>query len=284
MKKILFATMVTVFAVASLQSNAQIKKGAYGSLSVGYNAAAGASNVSGDLALNNRTTTSTGTSSTSTTESVKYSFGTGINAGLQFGYMINDNIGVELGVSYLLGGKTTAVETSTGGFGSGTQTTDVSAKMLQINPSVVFATSINKMSPYAKLGLVIGSGTITQNENSVSGVNNSVAKAEYKGGIALGFSSALGVNFAINDKLSLNTELSLINMQYSPTKASLTVATSNGVDQLPSYTVRDREVEFSKSITTGSGTTSSNTVPRQATSFATPFGSIGINVGIRYSF
>jgi outer membrane protein W len=282
MKKILFATMVTVFTVASLQSTAQIKKGAYGSLQIGYSLAAGASNVGGGLALENVTNTST----TNTTESLKYSFGKGINAGLQFGYMINDNIGIELGINYLLGGKTTATDVSVGGgFGgtAGTTVTDVSAKMLQINPSVVLATSINKMSPYAKLGLVIGSGTITQNDNFTSSGFTGTRKVEYKGGVALGFSSALGINFNINDKLSLNTELSLVNMQYTPTKSSITVATSNGTDVLSTLSVRDKETEFSSSVTYG-GTIPTNTAPRQSNSFATPFGSIGVNVGIRYSF
>lgn len=283
MKKIVFATMVTMFTVATLQTTAQIKKGAYGSLQVGYSLAAGASNASGNLALANATSSSSGSSFTSSTEAIKYSFGKGITAGLQFGYMVNENIGVELAVNYLIGGKTTATETSTGGFGAGTTITDVSAKMLQINPSVVLATTINKISPYAKLGLVIGSGTITQNENSVNGTFTSVAKMEYKGGIALGFSSALGINFGINDKLSFNTELSLVNMQYSPSKSSITVATLNGVDKLSTLSVRDRETEFSSTVTTSS-TSGASTAPTQANTIATPFGSIGINVGIKYSF
>ncbi len=281
MKKILFGTIVTMFTLTSLQSTAQMKKGAYVGLNAGYGAAAGAANV---LNIENSSNTST----IDETEAIKFSFGKGVNAGLSFGYMFNENIGAELGVQYLIGGKTKYTETNaSGGFGSSTFTGDVSAKMVQIKPTIVLATSMKNMTPYAKLGMVIGSGKITQNNQSTStggGATFTTAqKAELKGGMAIGFTAGMGLNFSVNDKLSINGEVNMVNMQYSPKKGTVIAYSENGVDKLSTLSVRDREIEFSKKVTTTS-TPRPNTLPSQETSIAMPFGSIGINVGVKYNF
>ncbi len=276
MKKILFSVIVTMFTLNTLQLNAQVKKGAYASIHVGYSLAAGSSNV---LGLSNTTSTNT----TQDMEQIKFSFGKGANAGLAFGYMFNEHIGAELGVQYLIGGKTKAKDTDNSTAFPYTQTGDVSAKMVQINPSLVLATTINKMSPYAKFGVVIGSGKITVNSNNVYPSNNNSNKIEMKGGTAIGFSAAMGLNIPINANLSFSGELNMINMQYAPTKASTTMYTVNGVDKLSTLSVRDKETEYLKVVTTSS-TPRPNTLPRQENLIAMPFGSIGINVGVKYNF
>jgi outer membrane protein W len=276
MKKVLFSVIVTMFTLNTLQLNAQVKKGAYASIHVGYSLAAGSSNA---LGLSNATITNT----SQELEQIKFSFGKGVNAGLAFGYMFNEHIGAELGVQYLIGGKTKAKDTDNTTSFPYTQTADVSAKMLQINPSIVLATTINKISPYAKFGVVIGSGKITMNSNSVYPSSSYADRVELKGGTAIGFSAAMGLNIPISKNLSFSGELNMINMQYAPTKGNTTVYTINGVDKLSTLSVRDRETEFLKVITLPS-TPRPNTLPRQNNLIAMPFGSIGINVGVKYHF
>jgi outer membrane protein W len=274
MKKIVFGAVVTMFTLSSLQSTAQMKKGAYASLNVGYNAGAAVGSVSG---IENRTSTTT----TSTTEAIKFSYGKGITAGLNLGYMVNENIGFELGLGYLVGGKTKATNQQTFGSTTGTTVSTTSATAIQIKPTVVLAATINKMSPYAKFGLVIGSTTIKNFDDFKSGTNTGTERSTTKGGMAIGFNSAIGVAFPINANLSILAELNMVNMQYSPKKNSVTEYTINGVDKLGTLSVANKEIEYVKSV---SSVSTPSTSPSQVLSTPLAFGSIGINVGVKYSF
>jgi opacity protein-like surface antigen len=275
MKKILFGTIVTMFTLSSLQSTAQIKKGAYVGVNVGYNAAAGAVSVE-----NFQNTTQTGTT-TSETENIKLSLGKGVNAGINVGYMFNENIGLDLGVQYLIGGKTTATDKSLNGDVS---TLNMSSKMLQVKPSLVIATTMKNITPYAKLGLVLGSGKVTSKYEDKSGSFTSIQTTELKKGLAIGFNAAIGVNFPVSKNLTFSAEINSVNMQYSPKKGTVTEYTVNGADKLSTLSIRDKETEFVKKETRNFATPTVTTSPRQQAAIALPFGSIGINVGVKYSF
>ncbi len=280
MKKLLFGTIVTMFTLSSLQLTAQLKKGAYVGVNVGYNAGAGAANLEGFVNSSNTTTIDE-------TENIKFSFGKGINAGLSFGYMFNENIGAELGVQYLIGGKTKSTQTYTfgGGFGSSTSNGDLSAKMVQIKPSIVLATTIKNTTPYAKFGMVIGSGKITANQTTVSTPTfTRAATTELKGGMAIGFTAALGLNFSVSKNLSVSGEINMVNMQYSPKKGTLTKYSENGVDKLSTKTVSEKEFEFVKKYSYNPSSPSPSTSPSKQAASTTPFGSIGITVGMKYNF
>jgi outer membrane protein W len=278
MKKLLFATIVTLFTLSSLQSTAQMKKGAYVGVYVGYNATAGAANMEGVV---NSSNTITGNEY----ENIKFSFGKGVNAGLSFGYMFNENIGAEFGVQYLIGDKTKYSRTDNSGFFGVTTSGDKSAKMIQIKPTIVLATTIKNITPYAKFGIVIGSGKITSNENTPIGSFLEYAETrELKGGMALGFTAAMGLNFPLSKNLSISGELNMINMQYSPKKGTLVKYTENGVDKLSTLSVSQKEIEFVKKEINNFRTPTVTTSPRKEAAIAMPFGSIGINVGVKYSF
>jgi opacity protein-like surface antigen len=275
MKKLLFGTIVTMFTISSLQSTAQMKKGAYVGVNVGYNAAAGAANFED---FQNITQTAT---TTSETENIKLSLGKGISAGINVGYMFNENIGLELGVQYLLGGKTKASDKELDGDYT---TNTLSSKIIQFKPSVVIATNMKNFTPYAKFGAVIGSGKVLSEFEDKSGTFIDIANTEFKKGLAIGFNAAIGVNFPINKNLSFSAEVNTVNMQYSPKKASITKYTENGVDKLSTLSVSQKEIEFEKKLTRNFTTPTPTTSPRQQAAISMPFGSIGINVGVKYSF
>jgi opacity protein-like surface antigen len=278
MKKLLLGTIVTMFTLSSMQSTAQMKKGAYVGVNVGYSAAAGAANLE-DLFNSSNPTTS------NDYENIKFSFGKGVNAGLSFGYMFNENIGAELGVQYLIGDKTKYSRAINSGFIIFNTSGDMSAKMIQIKPSIVLATTIKNTTPYAKFGMVIGSGKITSNANTPLSPNISYAETrELKGGMAVGFTAAMGLNFSVSKNLFISGELNMINMQYSPKKSILTKYTENGVDRLSSLPVSAKEVEFVKKYSYNYLTPTVTTSPSQSPSYTTPFGSIGINLGLKYNF
>lgn len=275
MKKLLFGTFVIVFTLSSVLVNAQAKKGAYVGVNVGYNAAGGAANLQ---SLQNFTQTA---SSIYETENIKMSFGKGVSAGVNLGYMFNENLGFDLGINYLVGGKTNATSKQING---DYDKSTVSAKMIQIKPSVVLATKIKNVMPYAKLGLVLGSAKVTEAGENKSASTIISQKIELKNGLAIGFNAAMGVNIPMNKKLTFSAEVNTINMQYSPKKGTQTEYKVNGADKLSTLSIYQKEVKYVKKEVNNYSIPPVTTTPNELAAIALPFGSIGVNIGVKYSF
>jgi opacity protein-like surface antigen len=270
---ILFSIFLSFF------TNAQSDKGFYTSLNCGYNLGTGNPDYYQSAVLGIVNTNQI-TSTTSTTEILKLPLGKGINVGANFGYMFNKNLGFEVGVNYLLGGTTTANQTNyNGDYGN----SEVSAKMIQIKPSIVFRAGFDKINPYAKVGMVIGSGKITNTQIEKNLANLYVDTREFSGGTPIGFHSGLGLLFKLNEKLSLFGELNLVSLEYAPNKAIFTESTKNGIDQLPTKTNQQKETEFLESFT-DTGAPSNPNEPSKSPKLPFSFNSFGVNIGLQYHF
>ncbi len=262
----------TVAFTCILSVNNLFGQGAYVNINAGYSGCMSATNLD-YFAFYNYTSAPNST----TLEQVYVSLGKGINIGGTFGYMFNENIGAELGVSYLLGSKFTAMDE----YETGTTDYTLSSKMLRINPSLVIASGLDDINPYAEFGLVIGMGSVTYevDENYDGDKSNTVIMLD--GGLALGLSAAIGANFNINDNMSFFAEINMINMSYAPTKGEYTEATYNGTDELPDWTTSEKEIEFVDSYTYFNDNPPSDSEPSQELKQVLPFGSVGLNVGLR---
>lgn len=224
---------------------------------------------------------------TFTNEQIKLSLGKGINLNGAFGYMFNDNFGAELGVNYLMSSAWEAKSTEI----SGTSFSDVTvntidASMTRINPMFVLQSESSTITPYAKLGMVIGFGSI---KNTISSTQKSfgnelkiAGEVELSGGIGIGFNAAIGANFEIGDNMFLFGELAFVNMSYSPTNGEFTKFSVNGEDNLSDMDVSDKKVVFVDSYEQ-SGTQPS-TEPSKDLKQKIPFGSVGLNIGFRMTF
>jgi hypothetical protein len=269
MKRILIGafTVITLLQTATL--SAQTKKGLFFSLNTGYNF---------------KTSTATGIISnitnqqaTAKQENINLSLGKGLNFGGSVGYMFNKNIGTELGINYLIGDKTAYTGSS---FNASIYESNISGRMLQFKPTLIIALGMEKIDPYAKFGLLIGSGKIKNEEVGRSSTGNSTYKSTYNGGVAFGFDSAIGLLFTLNPKVSLFTELNMVNTSYAPTKGKITEATINGVDQLPNISTN---IEFYDTYGGNSESNQDPKTPTRALKTKYPFGSFGFNFGVKYS-
>ncbi len=264
-------TLLSVLTMTVITSGA-MAQGAYVDINLGFAAGCGSQNMAGFY-------NSTESANSLNLEQVNLSFGKGLNFGAAIGYMFNQHVGAELGLSYLIGGKTTAKEID---FPQGSSETTMSAKMMRINPSMVINAAFDGLSPYAKFGLVIGSGTITSETTGNDGTDTYTENWEYNGGLAMGMSAAFGATYKLSDNMSFFGELNMINMSYAPTKGSMTEAKLNGTDFLALIDVEDKEIEFEDSVTyTGNESSSS---PSKELKMLMPFGSVGVNVGIKLAF
>lgn len=270
MKNLKLLSLILVFTCIFCGNNL-FGQGAYVNLHAGY----GTNISSHNLFIN-----STHTSNSSTYERVNVSLGKGLNFGGAFGYMFNKNFGAELGFSYLLGGKSTGLDDFVGGKRDYT----LSSNMLRINPSLVISSGLDGVNPYAKFGLILGTGSI--NYEVVDSDDGNIYKSKLKmdGGLAMGLNAAIGANFTFSDNMSLFGEINMINMSYAPTKGEIIEATYNGADELPNMTTFQKEIEFVESYTYSNNNPPADSEPRTQLKQKHPFGSFGLNLGLRISF
>ena len=202
-------------------------------------------------------------STLSSVENEKGTYGEGFPIGITAGYMFNDHFGADLSFSYLIGNKRDFSQSYSFGGASFTSTTTLNSSIVRIMPGVkVSAGSDLKVSPYGRFGLVAGlSPKVTQDTKDDTGELN----VEVSGGSTLGWYGAFGVGFQLTDNLTLNTELLLINQSWGPDKATVTdedgnVTVVNFADEVPSSGAEQTLKEY------------------------VPFSSIGLNIGLQFSF
>ena len=226
-------------------------------------------------------------------ENVKTSLGKGLNFGLNLGYMFNGNIGIDLQCSYLLGDETTGEFEDNFTFFDinyyDFEKISIKSQMFRVNPSIIIASGFDKLDPYARFGVIFGFGSINLNyldeeyENNIL-ENKVIEKWKYNGGMAFGISSALGLMYHISDLISVYGELDLVGMSYAPIKGVMTEYTVNGADKLPNLTTDDKEIDFVDDITYDYNNPPSSAEPSKELKNYLPYSSIGLNIGVRFSF
>lgn len=220
------------------------------------------------------------TNSSNTYKQINLSLGKGFNFGGAIGYMFNKNIGSEIGISYLVGAKSKAQDIYVGG------QTDykLSARMLRINPSLVISSGYNLINPYAKIGLLIGSGSVFEELVDNDGGDLTEGKIKMNGGVALGANASLGVLCKLSKRFYFFGELNMVNMSYAPTKGKLTEATLNGVDILSDMTTSEKETDYVDSYTESQSNPQLDSQPTKSLKVKMPFGSVGAILGLRICF
>lgn len=214
-------------------------------------------------------------------DDILLSLGKGANFGVNLGYMFTQHVGAELAVDYFMGSKYTAKARSANDSSVGVDQT-VSGKSIQLKPTVVIRGKQAQVTPYAKIGAVIGVGnkiSYTYNYTVPNYVENT--EWEFKEGVSAGFTGSLGADFAINNQVSIFGEITGIAMAYAPKKGTRISYTENGVDYLKDLDVNQKEITFEDEYA------SDNTDPNQpikASRLSAPFSSIGLNVGVKFRF
>jgi hypothetical protein len=237
----------------------------YLTISSGYNFSNGANDLGADIYYNNEPV-------------IMKSLGEGINFNAGFGYMFNNYLGVELGLSYLHRSETSSeVSNQFRGYKH-----SLSSSMFRITPSVIIRSGMEKITPYAKFGVLFGIGDIYKGYEYTSSYDNFSSKQKLNGGMAFGYHAAIGSTFSLNEKLALFAEFNLVGMSYSPTKGEFTEYNSNGHDLLNTFSIYHRETEFVDEIT--NNTITVDTKPSQELKTYYAFGSIGLNIGLHFSF
>lgn len=273
---------LAIVIIAVLIGTTTFAQGLYINAGAGYGFPAAPYQMAENYSSNSNTT-----GNTSDYEIVKGSgsFGKGLQAGAIIGYMFNPNVGAELGISYLFGGKIESKDDYHSEYYSSTNEATLSAKMLRFTPALKITVGNGNVKPYMRTGLVIGAaGKIKRVYKSTStgdfDTEKEEGEMELTGGISLGFAGALGADFKLSESIGIFAEMGIITQSWAPKKGEITKYNVNGLDQLDDMTTYDKEIEFVDSYTYNSETVDEDS-PDQTLKMYFPFSSIGVNAGIK---
>lgn len=253
------AGILTLMLIMLLGTTTVLSQGMFFTLNGGYGLGAGTQSIG-----TNTTFTGTGASY----EGVYGSFGEGLKLGASAGYMFTDHFGAELGFSYWFGKSI-----SYGSKGPSSDFNSVTWKSWGIVavPSIVLSAGMKAINPYARVGLVLGLLRPTEEISQREGPDTMEGKLEESGGIALGYTGALGISIPAGGSVDIFAEAVLHSVTYSPSRYEVTKYVVNLQDRLPS--LQAKTVEYKETI---SGT-DKYVIP----AVRRPFSSIGFAVGAR---
>ncbi len=225
------------------------------------------------LALPSSSTTIGTTYDGTTTTSNYGSLGKGIPVSLEAAYFFNENIGIQLDATYLIGLEVTHNES--------TDPADLSrdySKTMQfrLSPQLVLKTD---MGLYMRTGIVmpvLGKTTLyLEDENGGGPGNQTYMEVESKGKFSLGFIGAVGYQYNLSDKLSLFGEIEYVGLSIKRKSSEVTVFEFNGSDELDNYALaNDILIEYEDETTPGDN---------KAQGTKSPYHSLGFNIGVRFT-
>lgn len=208
-------------------------------------------------------------------------YGTGLPFVLAAGFNFNDHFGVELGIDYFMGFASKYYEKDS----YSNYDYKTKGSMLSLVPALVGRFEVGNLSPYARLGLMIGvmNSVITTADGSSTYPEKSSYTTDWKmkkyGGVAIGVQAAVGTEFKLGEMFSLFGEFQLYGISYAPKKGKFKEYNQNGVDQLPNMTTKDKEwvylkeVDYNKSIP--------DTEPDESAKRSYHFNNVGLVVGVK---
>ncbi|MDB4835042.1 hypothetical protein OAH12_00480 [Cyclobacteriaceae bacterium] len=209
------------------------------------------------------------------TEAIFGTLGKGVPLSLAFGHMFNENIGVELGASYLFGSNVLLGEDLSGG---NVSRAEASTSQFRLSPQLVG----KYKGFYSKIGFIIpvfGKTTLTTTDPSLLGTIETESAIE--GHLSLGFTGAIGYEYQLNDKLSLFGEFQVISLNIKAKSSEFTKFDVDGVDQLDNLgqgalSGYSKETNYVKTI-------DANSAANDVLTFKRSYSSMGLNIGITYT-
>ena len=224
-------------------------------------------------------------------EQIYTSIGAGIPVGISAGYYLNDNIGAEVDFTYLIGKTVTVADYNVPNVIM--QNIDVYTRQYRVSPTIIMSTGHSKtFSVYTKVGFVLPVGGYSMVDANVTQYMPNPAdqtqmipvqvNAEQKmyGKFSLGFKGVLGMEYKLNEKLSVFAEIEGVYLNIKREKSEMTKYMVNGQDALASYT--PKVVHYKDKIQVDQNGNPVNA--DEALSTTSPYSKQGINLGFTYYF
>ncbi len=217
------------------------------------------------------------------------SYGQGFSPNLKLGFMFNDNMGFELGVSYLFGASQTKYK-------SEFQLEEAKSNGLRIAPQLVYKLDNGFYGRFGMIIPLLGKTVITETDDKLMVAPNTFVKKEMvtetKGSFSIGFIGAIGYGFALNDNMTLFGEIEYIGLSIKSGSATITKLEVDGNDKLANMDTYQKEYEFVDEIDSSKDNLIDQTTgqpvnpdtPWLMLKQKAPFSSFGLNIGIIMTF
>ena len=163
-------------------------------------------------------------------DAVHGSYGEGFKFGVSAGYMFSGNLGAELGFAYWRGNLIESQRK----FASDVGTTKKCGSGFVALPSIVVSANTEPVSPYARIGLVLGILKVKNGYEVQSASHPQDIMQEETGNLAIGYAGAVGLLVPAGSTVGFFVEASIHTVTYSPDQSEYTKFLDNGVDLLPS--------------------------------------------------
>lgn len=183
--------------------------------------------------------------------------GSGIQANLTPGYQFGEHFGAELGLNGFFGTSTT-VEKSTSSSNSMTHT--MKSNQFRITPAFIIRSGGEKISVYARTGLVIpliGSVQSEIKDNPIPGSNRTLAY-NTTGKVSLGYTGAFGVNIHFGKKFGLFAEAGATSLRVKSKETEMKKYDLDGQDLLGNVPTYNKQTKYVDELTTSSNNFSTN--------------------------
>jgi hypothetical protein len=219
------------------------------------------------------------------TTNIYGTYGKGIPVTLRGGMKVNEKLAFELGASYLLG---TSILTDKG-IGTATETnTKVKGTQIRVLPSVVFSGKNVGLHLYGRVGLVLPVGSKYESVQTTSGIDiggnasETIERKELTNAFSIGYFGALGVNLKIKDNMFVFGEVEHVSLRMKQKTSVLTELSINGADQSGTFTTQRIETIYVDEITSSDNTKIDE--PLKLRAQTVNFGTVGLNLGVKYLF
>lgn len=234
-------------------------------------------------------------SATSTqSENITGTGGSGLGFGAAFGYGISEHISAQLGVGYGINSQVIVDRKKDNG---DFVKTTASGTTLRLIPALVLSTGKEGLAAYARFGLILPvAGSSMQETEAKTGTTTTKSAGTGAGQFSVGFNSALGVAFNVNEKIAIFGEaelssLSIKGKSKTVTKYEVTSAagTTNVLETFKTYSKQTNYVDKLDSSSnnsefkTGTATVDLDKAKDELAPMSNN-NSIGINVGVKIKF
>lgn len=215
---------------------------------------------------------------------VLFSLGAGLNFGGALGFVINDNLGFEIGGDYLISNKISCLQESTlSGVVKSTSKT-LYSKNFQLTPTFVLSTDYETINPYGKIGFVIGFGKVYLDEEITQPLGHIKNYWEFNNGVIPGLKLNAGVDIRFSETFGMFAEFGYIQLSFKPSGYSIVKATYNDENILDTYTISQQEIIYVDSYIFNYSVSPDPNTPTKEARQNFPFASFRINIGGKINF
>jgi hypothetical protein len=225
--------------------------------------------------------------------------GGGMNFGLNAGFLINDYLGIDLGASYFINGEVmTGYSETKAANGTVTKTTTLqSGSQIRVVPSIVVMSGRGAgFGVYGRFGALLpigGESVANVNSEIITSAGTFTDKRTYKskGQASIGFNTAIGARYGINEHLDLFLEANLTTLNVRGASADLVAleTTVPGAKTLDKMNVYETQTVFVDALNNTSNNAAFNgnfrtDMPREDLVKTVNYSAIGGNLGLKYKF